>query len=76
MIYNQYICNANDRIDLIVNNHYGNIDNLSLVLEHNPTLLKISMNLTGGTVVKLPVISEPKKAAALKVEKTTRKPLW
>ena len=75
MIYDQYTCNANDRIDLIVNNHYGNIDNLSLVLEHNPTLLKISMNLTGGTVVKLPVFEE-KSFKNVVVQEIARKPLW
>jgi phage tail protein X len=75
MIYNNYTCIADDRIDLIVKNHYGTIDNLSLVLENNPNLLKISMNLKGGTVVKLPVIEEKSFKNAV-VQKIARKPLW
>jgi len=76
MTYNEYTCKSNDRIDLIVFKHYGNIDNLNLVLESNPNLLKKSMNLTGGTVIKLPVISVAENAAAITDEKSVRKPLW
>lgn len=75
MIFNQYTCIDGDRIDLVVNKHYGNIDNLNLVLENNPNLFKMSMNLKGGTVVKLPVIKE-NELKKQEVSNTIRKPLW
>jgi phage tail protein X len=75
MSYNKYICSANDRIDLIVNKHYGSLNNLNTVIEHNPELFDKSMNLTSGTVVKLPIyIIEDKKV--LEPINELREPLW
>ena len=58
MNYNEYICSANDRIDLIVNKHYGSLENLNTVIEFNPNLFSTSMNLASGTIVKLPIYIE------------------
>ena len=58
MNYNNYTCSDNDRIDLIVNKHYGSLDNLNTVIAFNPGLFDTSMNLTSGTVVKLPIYVE------------------
>ncbi len=75
MNYNNYTCSANDRIDLIVNKHYGSLDNLNTVIAFNPELFDKSMNLTSGTVVKLPIyIIEDKKV--LEPTNELRVPLW
>jgi phage tail protein X len=75
MNYNNYICSANDRIDLIVNKHYGDLENLNIVIEHNPELFNKSMNLASGTIIKLPIyIIEDKKVLEPTFE--DRVPLW
>jgi hypothetical protein len=55
MFYNEYICSSDERIDLIVNKHYGNLDNLNDVVSSNPDLFKLPMNLERGTIIKLPI---------------------
>ncbi len=70
---NKYTCLENDRIDLIVKNHYGDITNLNLVISANPHLFKMSLNLKSGTVIKLPVCMENKTKED---SFSKRGPLW
>lgn len=62
-----------DRIDLIVLEHYGDLQYLNDVIGANPQLWDKPMDLVGGMEIVLPEIVEKKSIKPVKKE---RSPLW
>jgi len=69
-----YDCVDGDRIDLIVLNHYGDLDNLMNVIESNKHLFKLPLLLVSGLSIQLPLFED--KIDITIVKPQNRKALW